>query len=212
MKCLRSWRNRSPGRLKHREWSWTVASNGAARLTDAQSSKGSSYRTVRKHLPQQFLDHLAAGLRKLLEPPPVEVRELVVVQAEDVQQRHVQILDWMHDFDGRVSDLVRCAHDVPGLHPAAREKHRLRVRVVIAPDRDPASPMMIVRTPPELPQPHDQRIVQQPALPQILDQCRHRLVDAVDACLVGSLKIVVRVPAAREDLHEPYALLDHAPG
>ena len=118
----------------------------------------------------------------------------------------------MHDFDSRVPDLVRRAHDVPGLHPAAREEHRLRVRVVVAPDRHPAAAMMVVRAPPELAQPDDQRIVQQAPLPQVLDQRGHRLVDAVDARLVGPLEVVVRVPAAREYLHEPHALLDHAPG
>ena len=40
-------------------------------------------------LREQLLDHLAAGLRELLEPAAVEVGQLVVVQPQDVQQRHV---------------------------------------------------------------------------------------------------------------------------
>src|SRR5687767_4656984 len=57
-------------------------------------------------LPQQLLDHRSARLAKLFIAAFVEVGELVVVQAQQVQERDVQVLDRMGDFDGLPAQLV----------------------------------------------------------------------------------------------------------
>jgi len=54
--------------------------------------------------------------------------------------------------------------------------------------------------------------VQQASQLQIVNQRGDRLVNAVDAGLVGAFEAIVRVPAAGKNLHEPHAVFDQPPG
>ena len=60
--------------------------------------------------------------------------------------------------------------------------------------------------------PDDQRLVEQPALLEVLDQAVAGLIDV--AALVGQPAgdVGVRVPVVVVDLHEAHAALDHPPG
>ena len=158
----------------------------------------------------QFFDHLTAGLGQLLEAAAVEVRQLVVIQAEQMQQGDVQILDRMHHLHRGVADLIGRADHMASLHSASGEEHRLRVGIVVAADRDATSSMMIVGAPAELPEPHHKGLVEQAPLLEILDQRSDGLVNAVDARFVRAFQVIVRIPTAGEDLHEAHAFLDQS--
>ena len=70
------------------------------------------------------------------------------------------------------------------------------------------------RQPADLAAPVDERRVEQPALLQVLDQRRGRLVGALADRRQRRADVVVRVPrlAAEEELHEPHAALDQPAG
>src|SRR5437763_16558805 len=70
---------------------------------------------------------------------------------------------------------------------------------------------LAVDGPSELAAPNYQRVVEQPALFQILDQRRGRLVRvaALAADLLG--QVAVLVPAPVEQLHEPHAAFRQSP-
>ena len=54
------------------------------------------------------------------------------------------------------------------------------------------------------------RILQHPALLQILDQAGHRLINAVAVVLDRRWQAAVLIPAAMKQLHEPNTTLGHA--
>ena len=97
-------------------------------------------------------------------------------------------------------------------HAAAGQPRRKSVRAVIAPG-DLAFPLRD-RQPPKLAAPNDQRRIEQPALLQVLQQRRHRLVRFAASVVETLLHVVVRIPNLRFDveLHEPHAAFDQAPG
>ena len=50
-------------------------------------------------LADQLIDDLAAGLGKLLKPAAMEISQLAIVQAEQAQQRNMQVFNRMNDLD-----------------------------------------------------------------------------------------------------------------
>jgi len=49
---------------------------------------------------QQFFDYTSTRLAQLLEPPRVEISQLVIVEAEQLEDRGVDVLERVRDFDG----------------------------------------------------------------------------------------------------------------
>ena len=96
---------------------------------------------------------------------------------------------------------------MPALHPAAGQPHGEPVVVVVA-----AVAVLRHRGAAELPAPDDERVVQQPALPQVLQQGRDRAVDLAALLLQLGVDPGVVVPPAERQLHEPDAALDQPPG
>ena len=68
------------------------------------------------------------------------------------------------------------------------------------------------RRPAELAAPDDQRVVEQPALLQVLDQRGAGLVGVLAVLLEVVDQVAVLVPGLVEDLHEPHAALDQPAG
>src|SRR3990172_91505 len=64
--------------------------------------------------------------------PEIWVRELVGVQAEQVQNRGLQVADCHFVRRHEVTEIVRLAVHRAGLHAATGEQHRERQRVVVA--------------------------------------------------------------------------------
>ena len=83
-------------------------------------------------LRQQLFNHTPTRLAQLLESPRVEISQFVVVQTEQVENRSVNVLERVRDFDGFLADFIRRADDVAGFHAAAGEPHHLTFGVVVA--------------------------------------------------------------------------------
>ena len=103
------------------------------------------------------------------------VDEPVVIEAEEVQDRRLEVVGGDDVFDRAVADLVGGAVGHAPLDPAAGQPDREALAVVVAAggrigisfgDRQPA----------DLAAPVDERRVEQPALLEVLDQGRGRLV------------------------------------
>src|SRR2546430_13425851 len=110
------------------------------------------------------------------------------------------------------------AHDVVGVVVRLAKRHARQDAAAREPDRETpwmmVAPVVLVRElalaidrPPKLASPHDECVVEQAALLEILDERRARLVRVV--ALAGELgrQLRVLVPAAVEKLDEPHAAL-----
>lgn len=83
-------------------------------------------------LRNQFLDYFTTELAELFESASVVVRQFVVIQPEQTQQRDVEIANVMHVFHSRHPDVVGSSDRVPSLAAAPRHPDRHRVGVVVA--------------------------------------------------------------------------------
>ena len=70
-------------------------------------------------LGQQFLNHVAADLAELFVAPFVEVGEFVVVEAQQMQDRAVQVFDVMDRVDCLTAKLIGGADRVAGVDAAS---------------------------------------------------------------------------------------------
>ena len=127
----------------------------------------------------------------------------------------MQVLDVEPVVDGGAAQLVGLADADAPLDAAAGHPHREAVGVVVA-----AGPLGVLggRLAAELAAPDDQRLVEQAALLQVLEQAGDRLVGVAGVLgVVGDhvgvgVPVVVVVGAAGVDLDEPHAALDQPPG
>ena len=116
-------------------------------------------------------------------------------------------------LDGVEAELVGRAVDDAALDAAAGQPGREAVRVVVA-----AVAALGTRRSAELRAPDDDRLVEQAAALQVVEQGRDRLIDLAAIARVIRFEPAVRVPGAGpavgavEDLHEPDAALDQPPG
>ena len=128
----------------------------------------------------------------------VAVGELLVVEAEQVQDRGVQVVDVDRVLDGLEAELVGRAVDVAALDAAAGQPHREAVVVVVA-AVDLAGVGARVRQldrrrAAELAAPDHQRVVEQAALLQVGEQRGDGLVALAGQLAVVDLDVVVVVP------------------
>ena len=102
------------------------------------------------------------------------VRQSRVIQAHLVQDGRLQIVNVNRALGDLVADLVGLAVDVAALDAAAGEPHRVGVDVMIAADVASRLPH---RRAAELAAPDHQRVVEQAAPLQVLDEGGARLID-----------------------------------
>ena len=107
-------------------------------------------------------------MAELLEAAAVEVGELVIVQAEQAQERDVEIANGMNDLRGGVANLVSGPDDVALFHAAAGEENGHGVFVMITTKPFAAAALAVVRRATEFAAPDDERIVEHTALLEIL--------------------------------------------
>ena len=151
---------------------------------------------------------------QLLVQAAVEVVEPVGVEAELVQDRSMEVLDVEAVLDGGAAELVGPADARASLDAAAGHPHGEAERVVVA-----AGSLLEFggRLAAELAAPDDQRLVEQAAALQVLDQAGDRLVGVAGVLgVVGDqvgvgVPVVVVVGAAGIDLDEAHAALDQPP-
>ena len=82
---------------------------------------------------EQALDYISTVVRQTLVPATVIVGEEFLVQAQQVQQRCVDIAQVMTLFNGPISDLVGRAENAAGTHPATSKPHECGLGIVITP-------------------------------------------------------------------------------
>ena len=138
------------------------------------------------------------------------VRQLGVIQPEQVQDRGVPVGHADAVLDGGVAELVGGAVDVPRLDAAAGQPDAEAVLVVVAAVRRSADD----RQPAELAAPDDQRLVEQAAL---FRSCSRPAIgwSVRSQAVAGSASrsaVVVPDLVVDVELHEPHAALDQPAG
>src|SRR6185436_13524704 len=143
----------------------------------------------------------------------VQERELLVIDAELVQHRGLQVVGVDGAFLRAQPDFVGAAV-AARLDAAAREPAGVTPRVVIA-----AIAGLSVRRAAELRGPDYQRRIEQPARLEIPQQRADRLVDGLRHHGVVLLDFLVRIPRldavllrARDHVHEAHTALDQPAG
>lgn len=102
------------------------------------------------------------------------VRELRVIEAEQVQHRGVEIVHGNFVDHGLVTEVVRLAVAESAFHPAAGHPERERAGIVIAPDEFHIHAIAILAhgRATKLAAPHDKRVLEQSVLLEVGDE-RH---------------------------------------
>ena len=110
-----------------------------------------------------LLDHFAFDEGEALVAAEVGVGERVLIEAELVQDRRVDVAEVIGLLDRLEADRVRRAHHPAALDAAARHPHREAEIMVVA-----ALPALGLRRASELAAPDDQRAVEQTPALQVL--------------------------------------------
>ena len=108
-----------------------------------------------------------------------------------------------------VTQLVRRAIDRAALHAAATEEHRETLHVMVA--TGATLVRLRHRRAPELAAPHDERVVEHPALLEVRDERGGRAVHVGGVALDELHQVVVMVPVAVIKLDETHAALRQSP-
>lgn len=140
-------------------------------------------------------------------PPGMPIREFRMVQAQQMQDRRVQIVEVDLVLDAVVAVFIRLTVGLACLGTSAGEPHRESVRVVV-----PAVRVLGRRRAPELSTPDHKRLVKQASRLEVLEQARNGPVHLRAHLGETVLEIEVMVPAVAVALHEPYAALAEPPG
>src|SRR5262245_40832225 len=163
---------------------------------------------------KDVLDHDARDIRKTEVAAIEAVGQALVVEAEQVQDRRVQVVD-ADAIDHRlVAELVGLAVVHAALRPAAGEPVGEGVRIVVA----AGAALLHQRQAAEFAAPDHERLVEQAAGVKIGQEGGDRLVGLAGELRVVRHDVLMPVPAplvlhsAGVDLHEAHAALDHAAG
>ncbi len=133
-----------------------------------------------------------------------------MIQAEQPEDRGVDIVNVAGALDGAQTDLVGGADILPCFRSASGHEHREAPRIVV-----PSVAFLIERSASEFASPHDQGIVQHAARFQIRNQAGDRLIRFAAARRVVAFNIDVGVPTAARagvQLHKTHAPLHQPPG
>ena len=123
------------------------------------------------------------------------VGELEVVEPEEVEHGGVQVVDVDRLLGHVPADLIAGAVDLPTPEPAAGQEHAEGEGVVIAPgDGLVALAVFAEGGSSEFGPPHDHGFVEHAPLSQVLEEGRHRLVDASRFAPVIAPHVLVAIP------------------
>src|SRR3954452_16990024 len=168
-----------------------------------------------RHSRQDFMNYVTVHIRKAKVAARVTVRQLLVVETQQVQEGGVQVVDVDGILHGTEAELVGGAVDLSALDAAAGHPDREAVRVVIASVDLPALRIQLDRgRAPELATPENQRLVEEAALRQILEERADGPVALASEPAMLTLDIAVAVPRlhrAVPDLDKANPLLDEPP-
>ena len=136
------------------------------------------------------------------------VRQLLVVEAQGIKQRRMQVRYGNDILHRSVAYLIRLSVDVAALEASPRDPERKAVAIVVSAVRALRDGQAA-----ELPRPEDDRGIEEPASLQVHDQRGAGLVAPRAKPLQGLGVLGVGVPRlrAQENLNKAHALLDEAP-
>ena len=138
-----------------------------------------------------------------------------MVEAEEVEDRGVEVVDADPILDCFVAEFVARTMRHAPLHASSCQPHRESVRVVVAAG---LIPLLRDREAAELPSPDNERLVEEPAPVEILQERRDRAVGLGGEAGMVAADVGMAVPALLVllttgiDLHESHAALHEAPG
>src|SRR5438552_4285524 len=136
-------------------------------------------------------------------PDMVIAVKLIVVDTEAIQEGRMQIMD-VHRFSHNVVAIaVSIAKGETPFDPAAGEPHREAAWMMVPPVVVLRELSLTVNRPAEFAAPHDQRVLQQPALFQVLNQSSGSLVGTFALKGQVARQIVVLIPSAVVELDKP---------
>ena len=133
-----------------------------------------------------------------------------MIDPEAVQNRRIEVIDGHRITDNVVTEIVRLADRHPAFDAAAGHPHSEAARMVVAAVVVGGEFPLRIDSTPEFAAPDDQRVFQQAALLQVLDQRGCGLIGV--AALTGDLlrALAVLVPAAMEQLNKAHAAFRQA--
>ena len=145
------------------------------------------------------------------------VGQLLVIEAQQMEHRRVEIINLALVLDGEVTDLVRGAVGGAAFHAAAGEPQAEAERIVVA-----SVAALRERRAPELAAEDDECLVEKSALLEIRDKPREAVVHLMRHRAVAFLQLAVLIPRVRRvaradafvkatQLDEAHAALDEPP-
>src|SRR6185437_5230384 len=158
---------------------------------------------------QNLVDDIAINVGQPIVAPAPAVGQPLVVHAHQMQQRGVQIVDVDFVLDRVPAEFVGGAVDDASLHAASGKPHRKAERMMFA-----AVGPFRGRRAAEFASPHDQRVFQQAARFQVLQQSGDRPIGRRAALGQRVFDLAVVVPARSVgvvNLDEPHPAFDQSP-
>src|SRR5437867_1634137 len=152
-------------------------------------------------------DHTACYIGQSKIAPVVTIGQFFMIEAQQGQNRGVQIMDMHFVFDRGRAEFISRAIDHAATNAAAREDSGESLGIVVAsgiviaiavPDRFAA----------KFSTPDDERAVEKIALFQVGDERSQGLVDFLCALRQAVLNVLMVIPASGPDLHEANAAFD----
>ena len=183
----------------------TVTAAGSAPRQRPQAKHEPQQQVAAQHgLPSRhdLFHHVALHIGQPQVAAAVAVGQLLVIEAEQVQDGRVQVVDVDPALDALAAVVVGGAVAKPRLHAAAGQPDREAAVVVVAAVAPSANGRAA-----ELAGPDDQRVLQQAALLQVREQRGDRLVHAAAHAAGSSLRSLWWSQPPRADLDEAHARL-----
>ena len=131
---------------------------------------------IARALGPQFGDQRSGGSGRPLRAAVVHVGGTQVIQAQQIKDRRVNIVNVMWLIDRAQSDFIRSPDGLSAFHAAASHPNSEAPRIVIAPGLFVIRATLHEGSAAELPAPYHQGVVQHSASLQVRKQARNGLV------------------------------------
>ena len=135
-----------------------------------------------------------------------------MVDTEEMLHRGVQVVHVDGVLDDVVAELIGLAVSLAAFDAATGHPEAEAAWVVVATIRILGNLALAVSRAAKLSTPDHERIFQEAALFEILDECGRSLVGLLALALDAAGQSAVLVPTLVEELHEAYAFLDESAG
>src|SRR4051812_32758313 len=150
-----------------------------------------TYRS-KTNLGEDLRHDAAVHVRQAALDAVVVVAQALVIEAEEVEDGRVEVVDGRDPLDRLVAEVVGGAEAEAALHAGAGEPDGESVRVVVA----AAGPFLEGGHPAEFGRPDDERVVEQAPPLEVADECRGGAVEDRRVDVVLLLELPVPVPVA----------------